>query len=91
MNHGPGMRNHHAAVRRRLSDPDFQGSLVTKCLAVTLGMGALLAVSLIHDAYVWMNPIEPRYQAQDVASLWDVHVDDLIPSRNFRRVHYGEA
>jgi acetolactate synthase I/II/III large subunit len=23
-------------------------------------------------------------------SLWDVHVDDLIPSRNFRRVHYGE-
>jgi intracellular multiplication protein IcmL len=24
-------------------------------------MGALLAVSLIHDAYVWMNPIEPRY------------------------------
>ena len=55
------MRNHHAAVTRRLSDPDFQGSLVTKCLALTLGMGALLAVSLIHDAYVWMNPIEPRY------------------------------
>src|SRR5260370_41349473 len=55
------MRNHHAAVTRRLSDPDFQGSLVTRCLALTLGMGALLAVSLIHDAYVWMNPIEPRY------------------------------
>jgi acetolactate synthase I/II/III large subunit len=30
------------------------------------------------------------HQAQDHASLWDVHVDDLIPSRNFRRVHYGE-
>ena len=32
-----------------------------------------------------------EHQAQDGASLWDVHVDDLIPSRNFRRVHYGEA
>src|SRR5215467_566812 len=30
------------------------------------------------------------HQAQEHASLWDVHVDDLIPSRNFRRVHYGE-
>jgi hypothetical protein len=26
-----------------------------------------------------------------VASLWDVHVDDLIPSRNYGRVHYGEV
>jgi intracellular multiplication protein IcmL len=34
---------------------------VTKCLALTPGMGALRADSLIHDAYVWMNPIEPRY------------------------------
>ena len=32
-----------------------------------------------------------EHQAQDNASLWDVHVDDLIPSRNFRQVHYGEA
>ena len=55
------MRNHHAAVTRRLSDPEFQSALVTRCLALTLGMGALLAVSLIHDAYVWMNPVEPRY------------------------------
>ena len=55
------MRNHHAAVTRRLSDPDFQGALVTRCLALTPGMGALLAISLIHDAYVWMNPIKPRY------------------------------
>jgi hypothetical protein len=30
-------------------------------------------------------------QLVDRATLWDVHVDDLIPSRNFRRVHYGEA
>ena len=32
-----------------------------------------------------------EHQAGVVASLWDVHVDDLIPSRNYRRVHYGEA
>ena len=31
------------------------------------------------------------HQAQDGATLWDVHVDDLIPSRAYRRVHYGEA
>ncbi len=55
------MRNQNASVTRRLSDPDFQAGLVTKCLALTLGMGALLGVSLIHDAYVWVNPIEPRY------------------------------
>jgi len=24
-------------------------------------------------------------------TLWDVRVDDLIPSRQYRRVHYGEA
>ena len=32
-----------------------------------------------------------EHQAGDGASLWDVHIDDLIPSRNYRRVHYGEA
>jgi acetolactate synthase I/II/III large subunit len=32
-----------------------------------------------------------EHQAAVGASLWDVHVDDLIPSRNYRRVHYGEA
>ena len=32
-----------------------------------------------------------EHQAGTTASLWDVHVDDLIPSRNYRRVHYGEA
>jgi acetolactate synthase-1/2/3 large subunit len=32
-----------------------------------------------------------KHQAGAGATLWDVHIDDLIPSRNFRRVHYGEA
>ncbi len=24
------------------------------------------------------------------AGLWDVHTDDLIPSRAYRRIHFGE-
>ena len=32
-----------------------------------------------------------EHQQRDGASLWDVHIDDLIPSRQYRRVHYGEA
>jgi hypothetical protein len=32
-----------------------------------------------------------EHQAQNGTSLWEVDVDDLIPSRNFRRVHYREA
>jgi len=59
------MKNAHAAVTRRLSDPDFQGALVTKCLGLTLGLGTLLAVSLIHDAYVWMNPVKPLFFISD--------------------------
>ena len=59
------MKNAQAAVTRRLSDPDFQGALVTKCLGLTLGLGALLAVSLIHDAYVWMNPVKPLFFISD--------------------------
>jgi intracellular multiplication protein IcmL len=55
------MKNQNAAVTRRLSDPDFQASLVSRCLALTLGMGALLALALAHDAIVWLNPVQPRY------------------------------
>lgn len=55
------MRNQAAAVTRRLSDPDFQGALVSRCLTLTLGMGVLLALSLAHDAWVWTHPVPPRY------------------------------
>jgi len=55
------MKNQNAAVTRRLSDPDFQASLVSRCLALTLGMGALLALAFAHDAIVWLNPVQPRY------------------------------
>jgi hypothetical protein len=26
----------------------------------------------------------------NIATLWDIHTDDKIPSRAYRRVHYGE-
>jgi intracellular multiplication protein IcmL len=55
------MRNQSAAITRRLSDPDFQGLLVGRCLMLTLGMGVLLATSLLHDAWVWSHPVPPRY------------------------------
>jgi acetolactate synthase I/II/III large subunit len=32
-----------------------------------------------------------EHQGANVASLWDVIADDLIPSRAYRRIHYGEA
>jgi thiamine pyrophosphate-dependent acetolactate synthase large subunit-like protein len=42
-------------------------------------------------SYGQLDALFREHEAQDGATLWDVHVDDLIPSRNFRRVHYGEA
>jgi acetolactate synthase I/II/III large subunit len=32
-----------------------------------------------------------EHQGANIGSLWDVHIDDMIPSRAYRRVHYGEA
>lgn len=55
------MPNQANAVTRRLSDPDFQGSLVNRLILLTLGMMALLGVSLAHDAYAWLNPPKPSF------------------------------
>jgi acetolactate synthase I/II/III large subunit len=30
------------------------------------------------------------HQQSPGSTLWDVHIDELIPSRHYRRVHYGE-
>lgn len=32
-----------------------------------------------------------EHERANIASLWDIHTDDKIPSRAYRRVHYGEA
>jgi thiamine pyrophosphate-dependent acetolactate synthase large subunit-like protein len=36
-------------------------------------------------------PLFSEHQAANIGTVWDVHIDDLIPSRSYRRVHYGEA
>lgn len=38
-----------------------------------------------------MGDLFDAHLAGETASLWDVHTDDLIPSRAYRRIHYGEA
>lgn len=32
-----------------------------------------------------------EHQRANIATLWDVHTDDRIPSRAYRRAHHGEA
>lgn len=55
------MQNDRAAIMRKLSDPDFQASLVNKSIALVLGMAAIIVAFVIHDIYIWMNPPTPRY------------------------------
>jgi intracellular multiplication protein IcmL len=55
------MRNQQAAVARRLSDPDFQGTLVSRSLTLNMALAVALCVSLIHDAWVWTHPAPPRF------------------------------
>jgi intracellular multiplication protein IcmL len=55
------MRNSSSTILRRLSDPDFQGLLVNRCLGLTIVMAALLGVSIAHDAWQWTHPVQPRY------------------------------
>jgi thiamine pyrophosphate-dependent acetolactate synthase large subunit-like protein len=31
------------------------------------------------------------YQKNGGAELWDVHIEDKIPSAQYRRVHFGEV
>ncbi|MEZ5819034.1 MAG: thiamine pyrophosphate-binding protein [Hyphomicrobiaceae bacterium] len=38
-----------------------------------------------------MEGLFQEHQGSNTATLWDVHTDDLIPSRAYRRIHFGEA
>lgn len=38
-----------------------------------------------------MERLFQEHQGSNTATLWDVHTDDLIPSRAYRRIHFGEA
>jgi len=55
------MQNKSAAVARRLSDPDFQALLVSRCIALTIGLSIFSGLLLLHDLYVWTHPPAPKY------------------------------
>ena len=38
-----------------------------------------------------MGRMLAEHQASNGASLWDIHTDDTVVSRPYRRIHYGEA
>ena len=38
-----------------------------------------------------MAPLFQQHQGANIGTLWDVHIDDKIVSRAYRRIHYGEA
>ncbi|MFY0611878.1 MAG: thiamine pyrophosphate-binding protein [Hyphomicrobiaceae bacterium] len=38
-----------------------------------------------------LNDLFKEHQGANVATVWDIIADDLIPSRSYRRIHYGEA
>ena len=63
------MHNQSAAVHRRLSDPDFQGSVVRLCLLAVVAMAAVVVVALAHDAYVWTHPPSSKYFRVDGKTL----------------------
>lgn len=76
------MQNEHAAITRRLSDPDFQASLVSKCIALAIGSSVLLTAFVVHDVYVWTHPPTPKYfvidgrQTRAVTALDSPVIDD---------------
>lgn len=76
------MQNTHAATSRRLSDPDFQASLVSKCIALATGASLLAATLVVHDIYAWTHPPTPKYfvidgrKAREVTALDSPVVDD---------------
>lgn len=38
-----------------------------------------------------MASLFQQHQGANIGTLWDVHIDDRIVSRAYRRIHYGEA
>jgi len=59
------MRNQQAAVARRVSDPDFAGSLVNRVLTALMISMALNIAFAIHDTWVWSHPAAPKYFSVD--------------------------
>lgn len=76
------MQNEHAAINRRLSDPDFQASLLSRSIGLALGLSLLTTVFIAHDVYLWTHPPTPKYfvidgrKTREVTALDTPIVDD---------------
>ncbi len=55
------MQNERAAVTRRLSDPDFQGRLVNRLIALSLALAAVTVTALGHSIWLQTRPSQTRY------------------------------
>jgi intracellular multiplication protein IcmL len=53
--------NHATAVDRRLSDPDFQGWIVHKCILLVIALSIVIVAFVLHDTWVWTHPVKPQY------------------------------
>ena len=74
----------------RANNVDESGAIHGRGDIASMARGFGLAGSTVSS----MGQLEgmfKEHQGSNVASVWDVMVDDLIPSRSYRRIHYGEA
>ena len=56
--------------------------------AVATGLGLRGATV---NALGRMEGLFREHSTANTSGLWDIHTDDLIPSRAYRRIHFGEA
>lgn len=59
------MRNQAGGVLRRLSDPDFQGTVVDRVLAVCIGQQVVILALVAYVATVWLHPPQPKFFRDD--------------------------
>ena len=55
------MQNEAAAVTRRLSDPDFQGKVVTRLIGAVIALTLVTTAALAHSFWLQTRPSETRY------------------------------
>jgi len=76
------MQNEHAAINRRLSDPDFQALLLSRAIGLALGSSLMATAFVVHDVYLWTHPPTPKYfvidgrKAREMTALDTPIVDD---------------
>jgi acetolactate synthase-1/2/3 large subunit len=74
----------------RAGDVDASGAIHGRGDIAAMARGFGLAGATVNQMGQ-LDGLFQQHQGSNVASVWDVQADDLIPSRSYRRVHYGEA